>query len=741
MTVFKVAQADWNETSPDSPAYIKNKPSSIGEGGTSEIPHFDLAALGLADPDDTPSGYSYISADTNELIAALSKGPVKLSILITGKVEEHIVTGSYRPTNDPLQIPWQIQLTPHKKARTYTYAIFDDAILCVSGRNKVPGVTFTDDGKVLAIDDGEWVLQDPVVGSLKADILPKTKMTLSSVIQPFGVFGATETGWFKLKEGETYNVEWDTLASVQAYKAFTYSYDEYEAVVLGNRSYLQGETDIVQDPFIIYYIPANNYCVVMSTEDTSAQEHTFRVYQDNLQKLDEKYLSIIDNPNSLEELFSEVLLFEYNNYFSTYCHTINYALFNIVDQQSYTIEWGDKQYQRTSFAFTAADGASCVGIGNTLVNGGENNGDEFAIVHDYTNNLLHFLSLDEDAYHKIKVYKNVQATIKSEYLPSMSLPIVTEADNGKVLSVKDGEWTVSEGLSLQETLLENTFYFSESDQSGLYAEIGELLYPDTLFLSKNEVYQVVWDGVEYSCVSSLQSFGVATGIAIGNLGLLGLGELTDEPFIIGATSDGLAMCYTSSTEETHTIRIYQETKPSMSWNDLTDKPLGENADGTVKQIDNKYLAPIKTVSGYAELWQEVEFPTFLNSDYGVYFNGITVDQATFDRWHANTDTVRVTYDGTSYECEPQTVGGYYGVGNGVPFGGTGNNEPFVITVVLDNGRYYLTCFCLTDTASTQHTLKVELNELQYKLREEYLPMDAIKAYIDEYISKALSDKY
>jgi hypothetical protein len=38
-----------------------------------------------------------------------------------------------------------------------------------------------------------------------------------------GVFGATETGWFKLKEGETYNVEWDTLAAAKAYKAFTYS--------------------------------------------------------------------------------------------------------------------------------------------------------------------------------------------------------------------------------------------------------------------------------------------------------------------------------------------------------------------------------------------------------------------------------------------------------------------------------------------------------------------------------------
>jgi hypothetical protein len=131
----------------------------------------------------------------------------------------------------------------------------------------------------------------------------------------------------------------------------------------------------------------------------------------------------------------------------------------------------------------------------------------------------------------------------------------------------------------------------------------------------------------------------------------------------------------------------------------------------------------------------------MNSDYGVYFNGIAVEQAVYDRWHANTDTVRVTYDGTSYECEPQTVGGYYGVGNGVPFGGTGNNEPFVVTVAPDNGRYFLTCFCLTDTASAQHTLTVEINETQYKLREEYLPTDAIKKYVEDYINEALGGDY
>lgn len=178
-----------------------------------------------------------------------------------------------------------------------------------------------------------------------------------------------------------------------------------------------------------------------------------------------------------------------------------------------------------------------------------------------------------------------------------------------------------------------------------------------------------------------------------------------------------------------------------SWNDLTDKPFGENADGTVTQIDNKYLAPIVLESGYKEIHPEVDFSTVMNSDFGVYFNGVPVEQELYDRWQANTNTVRVTFDGVVYECTPQTVGGYYGVGNGAPFGGTGNNEPFVATIALNSGAYYLTCFCLTDTAPTQHSLTVELYEEGYKLREDYLPMDAIKTYIDDYISEALGGDY
>lgn len=178
-----------------------------------------------------------------------------------------------------------------------------------------------------------------------------------------------------------------------------------------------------------------------------------------------------------------------------------------------------------------------------------------------------------------------------------------------------------------------------------------------------------------------------------------------------------------------------------SWNELTDKPFGDNDDGTVKQIDNKYLAPIVFNSGYKEIRPEVIFSTVMNSDFGVYYNGVSVGQAAYDRWQANTDKVRVTFDGTVYECTPQSVGGYYGVGNGVPFGGTGNNEPFVVTIAPDNGAYYLTCFCLTDTAPTRHYLTVELYEEEYKLREEYLPMDAIKKYVEDYINEALGGDY
>ena len=381
----------------------------------------------------------------------------------------------------------------------------------------------------------------------------------------------------------------------------------------------------------------------------------------------------------------------------------------------------------------------------------------------------------------------------SEKLPELELPKVTTADNGKVLAVVAGQWSirqVSEGVSSWNELTDKPF--------------GTIPAKTVLFEGASEPLDSLDDGegtVIYT-YRAPQNFyllppeNTILGVDFGGNSYIGhISEVgTDYAYaeINGADLtlefDGYHITLETSRAQMPSIQIYLNTDVTVklseeylpetqkelpavsaadngkvlsvvngawaaatpasgggggvsSWNELTDKPFGDNADGTVKQIDNKYLAPIVFNSGYEEIRPEVIFSTVMNSDFGVYYNGVSVGQELYDRWQANTDKVRVTFDGTVYECTPQSVGGYYGVGNGVPFGGTGNNEPFVVTIAPDNGAYYLTCFCLQDTAPTRHYLTVELYEEEYKLREEYLPMDAIKKYVEDYINEALGGDY
>lgn len=352
----------------------------------------------------------------------------------------------------------------------------------------------------------------------------------------------------------------------------------------------------------------------------------------------------------------------------------------------------------------------------------------------------------------VKLYLNSDVTVKipSKYIQGVegTLPIVTSSDNGKVLAVQNGEWKATETESADIPFFDLVALglpnVSRDNAVALETDMTEIFAAHEKGFAKMAISV---DGVRCEFVAQAYfSSGIKYFYALYGTGRIQV-ILTDAGMMVGVFE---ILPFVTSADNDKVLSVVNgrwtaAEAPSgggaSSWNDLTDKPFGDNADGTVKQIDNKYLAPIVFKSGFAEIRPEFIFSTVMNSDFGVYFNGVSVGQAVYDRWQANTGKVRVTFDGTVYECQPQMVGGYYGVGNGVPFGGTGNNEPFVVTIAPDNGGYYLTCFCLTDTAPTRHYLTVELIEEGYKLREEYLPMDAIKTYIDDYINEALGGDY
>lgn len=96
------------------------------------------------------------------------------------------------------------------------------------------------------------------------------------------------------------------------------------------------------------------------------------------------------------------------------------------------------------------------------------------------------------------------------------------------------------------------------------------------------------------------------------------------------------------------------------------------------------------------------------SAYGVYGFASSATLSIYNYWCSNTDSVFVECDGVVYECTPQTLEalGAIAVGNCTAFGGTGNTEPFIVTLMLSDGYANWMFAALTDTEATEHTIKV-----------------------------------
>lgn len=96
--------------------------------------------------------------------------------------------------------------------------------------------------------------------------------------------------------------------------------------------------------------------------------------------------------------------FSLNSAYGAFNKSVSPMPFQLVDGEEYVIFWDSDSYTRTAFSFTGADGSTCVAVGNKMVSTGENNGDPFAIVCDYTNNYLHYFSTEDKAEHEVGVH-------------------------------------------------------------------------------------------------------------------------------------------------------------------------------------------------------------------------------------------------------------------------------------------------------------------------------------------------
>lgn len=107
------------------------------------------------------------------------------------------------------------------------------------------------------------------------------------------------------------------------------------------------------------------------------------------------------------------------------------------------------------------------------------------------------------------------------------------------------------------------------------------------------------------------------------------------------------------------------------------------------------------------------------SDLGVYALVIPTTEEMFLTWQDGiNDNIFVELDGVMYECTPQrlvAMENAMAVGNCAAFGGTGNGEPFIISITTGTDTdgqgnvstiYAWIIGALNDTAPTQHTVEV-----------------------------------
>ena len=139
------------------------------------------------------------------------------------------------------------------------------------------------------------------------------------------------------------------------------------------------------------------------------------------------------------------------------------------------------------------------------------------------------------------------------------LEVETVDKSGKPLTFKTVDKPKNEA-DRKEIMPQTSWVFTLNSTYGAYAWFGNVGESPVAF-EEGKTYIVIWDGTEYTLTTKTAEMGGMVGYGVGNLGLLGLGENTGEPFAIAYSPDYVQlMAFSDDTEEnSHTVSIYLKT--------------------------------------------------------------------------------------------------------------------------------------------------------------------------------------
>lgn len=251
--------------------------------------------------------------------------------------------------------------------------------------------------------------------------------------------------------------------------------------------------------------------------------------------------------------------------------------------------------------------------------------------------------------------------------------------------------------------------------------------------TEGKSYKVKWDGAVHTCTAT----ELSGAISIGNPFLIGEGEDSGEPFVIGITSDGIMLFNANSEKPSHRVAIYANDTAATSLPTVTEDDNGK----FLRVVDGAWAAAKSEGSGTVStqrivILDETNYTGFaLSEAYGVYAYGFSPCPFAL----VIGETYTVEWDGVSYTCTAVDASalmpGFVALGNFSAFtGGASTGEPFVLgyAEVGISGQPEIN-FIALDT-QTEHAVAI--------YQEDAIATESfVKTYVEQYISEALGGDY
>lgn len=316
-------------------------------------------------------------------------------------------------------------------------------------------------------------------------------------------------------------------------------------------------------------------------------------------------------------------------------------------------------------------------------------------------------------------FSPVVSVTKEDGVTTLSITDQTGTHTAQIL---DG--TGGGGGEEEQVILEEQTFSDFTESGGVYT----VMIPEAIALTPGEYYKVTWDGKEYICRCEDQVSGAMTftGAFLGNptAAFINMPD-SGEPFFI------MAGGYLATRESgSHTLGIVTTRVSLVTWENIQGKPFEERA--VHMEVSTETISNV-AFEGLGMLWVKVSTQTLTKEELlgatlrfvsGDYDQSVVISEA---------DVIIANEQGTAVLQQDLMV----------PFIMVYQPGEMTITFMGQTATVNIPesgCYATGFNLEADGRITID-NQLVKQLDSKFLPMEAIKTYIDDYISEALGGDY